>query len=100
MRVKISFFCKIDRVFVNEGGIYRLFNDGVTHFLPKSVSDRCPGIIHIHTVRESEPPSFRFFNMWTLDDQFGEIVHSSWQKQVQGCLMYQAAKKLKLLKYD
>lgn len=72
----------------------------MTHFLPESVSNHYRGITHIHTVREYKPPSFRFFNMWTLDDQFGEIVHSSWQKQVQGCLMYQAAKKLKLLKYD
>lgn len=92
-------FSKIDRVFVNEEW-EREFQEAVTHFLPESLSVHSPGIIHIDNVRESKPSSFRFFNMWTISEEFGEIVQAGWQKQVQGCGMYKVVKKLKMLKYD
>ncbi|XP_074266138.1 uncharacterized protein LOC141588604 [Silene latifolia] len=48
--------------------------------------------------REHRKPPFRYFNMWSMDEQFAEVVKATWSTSIDGTLMYKLVQKLKLLK--
>lgn len=41
---------------------------------------------------------FKYFNMWSQDDDFLNIGKESWMKPVKGCYMHQLVEKLRRLR--
>lgn len=70
----------------------------VLHFFTEGVSDHCPCIIKMDSQIITRPKPFRFFNMWSQSENFMEIVQTDWQRNVQGCAMFQVVTKLKRMK--
>ncbi|XP_010684441.1 uncharacterized protein LOC104899000 [Beta vulgaris subsp. vulgaris] len=92
-------YSKIDRVFVNEGWMME-FKGAKAHFLPESISDHTPCIIHFEDNQGGASKVFRFFNMWTQAAEFKAIVMRGWHKQYTGCAMFKVVRRLKGLKGD
>ncbi|XP_048497943.1 uncharacterized protein LOC125496507 [Beta vulgaris subsp. vulgaris] len=92
-------YSKIDRVFVNEAWMVK-FEGAKAHFLPESISNHTPCIIHFEDNQGGASKVFRFFNMWTQAAEFEAIVMRGWHKQYTGCAMFKVVRRLKGLKGD
>ncbi|KAK8705889.1 hypothetical protein V6N13_049475 [Hibiscus sabdariffa] len=68
---------KLDRVLASTSWM-ECFPCARINFLAPGLSDHCPGVVCLENRMESTPKAFRFFNFWTKDPEFLEIVDSSW----------------------
>ncbi|XP_074266664.1 uncharacterized protein LOC141589943 [Silene latifolia] len=90
-------FSRIDRVLANDQWILH-GPAGTVNFLPEGLFDHSPSIISLWEDEEKHKSSFKYFMMWSKDGNFKETVQGIWNQQIRGCLMFQVAKKLKMLK--
>lgn len=92
-------YSKIDWVFVN-----RVWLDQMpvytTTFLPEGVSDHCPISIRMANILCTRRRSFQYCNTWSQHPEFHAKVREVWHKQIEGCMMFQIVKKMKLLKQN
>ncbi|KAL9224822.1 hypothetical protein vseg_000822 [Gypsophila vaccaria] len=90
-------YSKIDWVFQNDDGMLA-FPEANAHFLPEGVFDHCPCIMTLWESSYHRPKAFKYFNMWSLVDEFPTTVAQYWNQPVAGTLMFQLVSKLKILK--
>lgn len=69
-------FSKIDRVFCNEEWPHRL---GDAIFLNEGISDHCPCISKLDNTILRRTRSFKYYNMWSMVEEFIDIVNEYWQ---------------------
>nr|GEY19893.1 hypothetical protein [Tanacetum cinerariifolium] len=88
---------KIDRVMAN-----LKFNDvfAGSHaiFKPYRNSDHAPSVLCISSIIKPKPKPFKFYNLFTSNDNFKRVVLEGWSKYVSEFHMFRVTKKLKLLK--
>ncbi|GKD28836.1 RNA-directed DNA polymerase, eukaryota, reverse transcriptase zinc-binding domain protein [Tanacetum coccineum] len=83
-----------------------LINDEFLHnyhaahgvFLPYTVSDHSPDVLHIKNGFPKKKNSFRFSNFVADKEEFINLVKEVWNVDIHGCHMYKLVKKLKMLK--
>ncbi|XP_074301572.1 uncharacterized protein LOC141632972 [Silene latifolia] len=90
-------FSMIDRVLVNSDWL-ALWSDWMAHYQPEGTFDHCPCIVSWGESCKGRKRYFKFFNMWSKVEEFGELVKENWQMQINGTPMYIMARKLKMLK--
>ena len=66
-------------------------------FHPSDTSDHYPGVLRFFEMQEQGRKTFRFFDMWSTDPQFLQIISEIWNIPVQGTPMFTIFKKLELL---
>lgn len=90
-------FSKIDWVFMNDEWLHQM-SDFVAVYLPEWISDHC--LVKIERIRNEIHANrpFKYCNAWKNYPDFMTRVVAIWQVQVEGCIMLQVVKKLKLLK--
>jgi len=68
-------------------------------YLPRKSSDHAPMSLRLESSDKRYGPSiFRFQQMWTLHEGFGEFVHNLWNEEVDGVGLWKLAYKLKKVK--
>ncbi|XP_074283945.1 uncharacterized protein LOC141608498 [Silene latifolia] len=90
-------YSKLDRVLINADWLTTV-PECYANFLPEGLFDHCPCLIKLTADMPRKRPSFKYFNMWSLVEEFEEIVQNSWYKDIQGTPMYKVVTKLKMLK--
>ncbi|CAI9094645.1 OLC1v1030420C1 [Oldenlandia corymbosa var. corymbosa] len=91
-------YAKLDRALVN-GEWVDTFPDSLVSVQMEGISDHTPLVVQIENKIQKKATPFKFFNMWSLKDQFRVIVQRSWDQPVEGTRMFQICEKLKRLKY-
>ncbi|XP_074315184.1 uncharacterized protein LOC141651367 [Silene latifolia] len=91
-------FSRIDRALVNDEWITK-WPDHYAYYAPEGDYDHYPCFIQCGDMNMKKIRPFKFFNMWTGVPEFKDIVGEGWKCRVQGTMMYQVVRKLKLLKY-
>ncbi|XP_074288337.1 uncharacterized protein LOC141613496 [Silene latifolia] len=90
-------YSRIDRVFINEEWLEQ-YPDSFAHFLPRDLFDHCPGAVHFEEERQRRGNSFKYYNMWSMANDYKEVVIAGWNREVQGTPMFKIVSKLKGLK--
>ncbi|XP_074282464.1 uncharacterized protein LOC141606985 [Silene latifolia] len=90
-------FSRIDIFLINDDWMAK-YPDAYVHFLPEGLFDHNPSVCFRRQDREHIKPPFRYFNMWSMDEQFAEVVQATWATSIEGTMMYKLVQKLKLLK--
>ncbi|XP_075504007.1 uncharacterized protein LOC142541345 [Primulina tabacum] len=90
--------CKLDRVLVNSHW-FSLNTVGLAEFLaPGCVSDHTLSIVSfLDNVGKQKRP-FKFFNMWTLSDNFEILVRNNWKCRERGTEQFRLKHMFKRLK--
>lgn len=79
---------KLDRVLVNSSWMSSNL-DGIAEFVASScVSDHALIIVSLPESRVKKVKPFKFFNMWTLSEDFLDIVEKNWFFRGHGTLQY------------
>ncbi|KAK9705663.1 hypothetical protein RND81_07G074400 [Saponaria officinalis] len=90
-------YCRLDRVMHNgEWGI--CFDDAAAEFLPEGLYDHCPCLISLLGNMVKRKQSFKYYNMWSLAPDFGDLLMKGWDKDIVGTPMFQLVQKLRGLK--
>lgn len=89
-------YSKIDRVLANQAWL-DVYPNSEAHFLAEDTSDHSPGLVIFYTLQHLGPKPFKYFDMWSTDPIFQEVVTSNWKKRTKGNSMQQIALKLKRL---
>ncbi|KAH0636375.1 hypothetical protein KY289_036290 [Solanum tuberosum] len=66
-------------------------------FLPEGISDHCPARVTLSEICKTRK-AFQFCNVWTKHPQFQATVQEGWNEGIEGCMMFQVVRRLKLLK--
>ncbi|XP_074267220.1 uncharacterized protein LOC141590534 [Silene latifolia] len=90
-------FSRIDRFMVNSAWL-DLYPDGYAHFLPERLFDHNPCVCYRRLARMRRKNQFKYYNMWSLDPEFKNVVMDSWNQNILGTPMYILVSKLKKLK--
>ncbi|XP_074315556.1 uncharacterized protein LOC141651756 [Silene latifolia] len=90
-------FSRIDRFLINDDWMAK-YPDAYVHFLPEGLFDHNPSVCFRRQDRVHRKPPFKYFNMWSMDDHFAEVVQNTWNTNIAGTMMYSLVQKLKLLK--
>ncbi|XP_022765942.1 uncharacterized protein LOC111310811 [Durio zibethinus] len=85
---------KLDRGLINDIWLTQIPNSEVEFLLPE-VSDHCPALIKLTTLRQSPQKPVMFFHFWVKHPEFLKLVEESWTVPVSGKLMVVLQKKLK-----
>lgn len=80
-------YSKLDRSYYNHLAL-SLWPQLVSHFQYPSISDHSPIILTWGLAVEKGPSYFHFFNPWTKDTDFLNIVQQLWRERVYGNPMY------------
>ncbi|XP_050207429.1 uncharacterized protein LOC126656849 [Mercurialis annua] len=89
---------KLDRVLSN--GLNEEMQNSYYEVLPCYLSDHSPILMKIQERGDSSiKKNFKFFNYWTSNHEFREIVMDEWNKKVNGFTMYGIVKKLRAISY-
>lgn len=90
---------KLDRALVNESWLQ---NDIPTtvEFLVPGPSDHSPILVTLGQTMQTGPRPFKFFNHWTRNPEFHEIVRRAWSGHLPGNPMQVLYRKLRLLKQE
>ncbi|XP_074298081.1 uncharacterized protein LOC141628893 [Silene latifolia] len=75
-----------------------LYPFAYARFLPEGLFDHNPVVCYRRQDRVCRRQTYRYYNMWSLDPGFKEIVQQIWLPTVKDSLMYQIVTKLKKLK--
>ncbi|XP_074283428.1 uncharacterized protein LOC141607978 [Silene latifolia] len=76
-------FSRIDRFLINDDWM-NLYPTAYAHFLPEGLFDHNPCVCYRRQVRDQRRPQFKYYNMWSLDAGFKEVVATEWNRDVQG----------------
>ncbi|GFZ07108.1 hypothetical protein Acr_19g0000450 [Actinidia rufa] len=83
-----STWCKLDRAMINN----RWIADGLmahAHFgFPWKLSDHSPCVVSLFDNSMQGVKPFKFFNMWSLHDDFQRIVGEGWSNRIHGSAMF------------
>ncbi|GKU98349.1 hypothetical protein SLEP1_g11364 [Rubroshorea leprosula] len=90
-------WCKLDRVMANTTWVSAFPNTSVVFLNPQS-SDHSPSLVSVDVLMNEKPRPFRFFNAWSKDENFLDMVREAWSVDIQGCPMFVVLQKLKLVK--
>ncbi|XP_074288568.1 uncharacterized protein LOC141613722 [Silene latifolia] len=90
-------FSRIDRFLVNDEWL-AMYPDAYAHFLPEGLFDHNPCVCFRTSIRPHRRPQFRYYNMWSLDSEYKNIVSTVWSQTVRGSPMFQVVSKLTMLK--
>ncbi|XP_074305323.1 uncharacterized protein LOC141640418 [Silene latifolia] len=66
-------FSSIDRCLINIEWL-QMFPDSSAYFMNEGTFDHCPCICYRRNEATTRKTSFKYFNMWSLDPQFKEVV--------------------------
>lgn len=64
---------------------------------PEGVSDHCVMVIFSELRNQRAKRTFRYFNMWSQNDEFVSIVSGNWCRRIQGTKQFAIVMKLKNL---
>ncbi|XP_022848848.1 uncharacterized protein LOC111371175 [Olea europaea var. sylvestris] len=93
-----SVWSKIDRAMINDIWVQNGPHIGA-NFLPSGyLSDHSLCIVSVDDCVGSGKKPFKFFNIWTMHEDFLDIVQSSWRVNVRGTKQFVLCKKLRKLK--
>ncbi|KAF9684916.1 hypothetical protein SADUNF_Sadunf03G0000100 [Salix dunnii] len=67
-------------------------------FLPRQVSDHCAMVLRFEPASPRGNLVFKFLNQWAEHDDFLDIVHQVWQRNIVGNPMFKLTSKLTILK--
>jgi len=88
---------KLDIALINQS-----WNDAFprsqAEFLPPGVSDHSMILVRTGLQQGKRSKPFKFFNYWADNPKFEEIVQEVWNYQIDGSLLFQITKKLRILK--
>ncbi|XP_074310090.1 uncharacterized protein LOC141645569 [Silene latifolia] len=90
-------YSRLDRFLVNEDWL-SVFPDAYANFMPEGIFYHCPCVVQFGMTVQRKKVPFKYYNMWSLADDYNQIVDTVWSEQVDGTLMYQLVSKLKKLK--
>ncbi|XP_074265774.1 uncharacterized protein LOC141588219 [Silene latifolia] len=90
-------FSRIDRFLVNDEWM-DLYPDAYVHFLPEGLFDHNPCVYYRRNSGAQRKRQFKYYKMWSLDPEFKNVVHNSWNVYIPGTPMYQEVTKLKNFK--
>ncbi|XP_057478776.1 uncharacterized protein LOC130766093 [Actinidia eriantha] len=93
-----STWCKLDRAMINNKRISDELRAHAHFGLPGKFSDHSPCLVSLFDNNIQGERPFKFFNMWTLHEDFQRIVSLVWETQIYGSAMFRLCRKLKLLK--
>lgn len=85
---------KLDRVSVNNAWLCYKVNSFVEYLAPGCISYHSCYIVAFDVVDKRHNNSFKFFNMWTLHENFDRIVRNNWNTNKEGALQYMLKQKL------
>ncbi|KAJ8424639.1 LOW QUALITY PROTEIN: hypothetical protein Cgig2_000211 [Carnegiea gigantea] len=85
-----------DQVLTNQERL-NVFLESEAHFLPENISDHSPAAVKFFNMKLGPRP-FKYFNMWSIADNFIEIVQKQWDDRVDGTKMFQLTRRLKKVK--
>ncbi|GJV27431.1 RNA-directed DNA polymerase, eukaryota, reverse transcriptase zinc-binding domain protein [Tanacetum coccineum] len=88
---------KLDRIMINEIFLEK-YSQAHGVFLPYLISDHSPAILRIPNAVNAKKKAFGFSNFVIDKREFLLIVRDVWQVEIEGFIMYQVVKKLKLMK--
>ncbi|XP_074306230.1 uncharacterized protein LOC141641471 [Silene latifolia] len=87
-------FSRIDRAMTNDEWL-NMYPDTSTVFHPEGLFDHCPCTITMCPVVERKKGSFKYFNIWSKDPEFVDIVKEVWGRHMYDIKMFQVVQKLK-----
>ncbi|XP_074288488.1 uncharacterized protein LOC141613644 [Silene latifolia] len=90
-------FSRVDRCLNNLEWMY-LYPDSSALFMNIGNFDHCPCICYRRTVVLNIRPFFIYFNMWSMDPSFTNIITQEWGKQIARAKLYEVVTKLRNLK--
>ncbi|GKD72322.1 RNA-directed DNA polymerase, eukaryota, reverse transcriptase zinc-binding domain protein [Tanacetum coccineum] len=88
---------KLDRIMSNEVFIDK-YQQAHGVFPPYLISDHSPAVLNIPKAMRRKKGAFRFSNFITDKEEFLPIVKDAWSVDIEGHMMYQVVKKMKLMK--
>ncbi|GFY86576.1 hypothetical protein Acr_05g0002150 [Actinidia rufa] len=91
-------WCKLDRALVNSKWVMEGLRAHANFDFPGKLSDHSPCVVSLFENSVQGVKTFKFFNMWALNEDFQGIVDTAWAAQIQGSAMFRLCKKLKSLK--
>jgi len=68
-------------------------------FHPDDTSDHCPGLLKLFEMKDHGSKPFRFFDMWTTDHHFLQIVRGVWNTPIPWAKMFTISRKLEMLQH-
>ncbi|KAH0723423.1 hypothetical protein KY289_006467 [Solanum tuberosum] len=89
-------FSKIDWIFMNNEWLDEMPSCRAL-FLPEGISDHCPARVTLSEICKTRK-AFQFCNVWTKHPQLQATVQEGWNESIEGCMMFQVVRRLKLLK--
>lgn len=87
---------KIDRIFLNNEWL-DIIPSCRALILHEGISDHCPAKVTLSEICKTRK-AFQFCNVWIKHPQFQAIVQEGWNESIEGCMMFQVVRRLKLLK--
>ncbi|XP_057463925.1 uncharacterized protein LOC130753792 [Actinidia eriantha] len=93
-----STWCKLDRAMINNKWVSDSLRAHAHFGFPGKLSDHSPCLVSMFDNSIQGVRPFKFFNMWTLHEDFQMIVSSVWETQIFGSAMFRLCRKLKILK--
>ncbi|XP_070033019.1 uncharacterized protein [Nicotiana tomentosiformis] len=81
-----------------QGDWFNTMPDFVAMFKPEGISDHFP--VKIEQIKNGKNPKkpFKYCNVWSSHLEFQTRVSQVWQTPIEGCMMFQVVKKLKMVK--
>ncbi|XP_060200788.1 uncharacterized protein LOC132629065 [Lycium barbarum] len=86
----------IDWIFGNDLWFLK-YSSLTAHYLVPESSDHSPILVRTEVDRYNLPRPFRLYNTLIQQQPFQELVHTTWEKSINGHTMYKVWKKLKLI---
>ncbi|XP_074301502.1 uncharacterized protein LOC141632896 [Silene latifolia] len=68
-------YSRLDRMLINVDWM-DCFPDSYVHFLPEGLFDHCPSLIHFEGEIHRRGKPFKYFNMWSLEPDYDNIVRT------------------------
>ncbi|XP_074297150.1 uncharacterized protein LOC141627836 [Silene latifolia] len=90
-------FSRINKFLVNVEWM-DLYPNSYAHFLSEVLFDHTPIVCYRSISGEKRKGHFKYYNIWSMDPEFKNIVHQSWNCQINGTPMFKLVTKLKNLK--
>ncbi|XP_010677856.1 uncharacterized protein LOC104893447 [Beta vulgaris subsp. vulgaris] len=90
-------YCKLDRVMGNAGWM-DLFPTAEAYFMHEGLFDRSPISVRVYPEVNQGKCPFRYFNIWSKNPRFLEIVSESWNTEVTGSTMFRVVRRMKSVK--